>query len=126
MTPGELILLIITILMGVLLWFIIEERNKWKDRFYKKVSYIFSTDYEIGKEVNCIDYFYVIYNDKVCKFKTEELVLNLINSKNNNTIYELKDLVGICIEGSDESIGDRKVFNPEDVFLTKKSLLENI
>ena len=126
MDSGAIVLLIIIILLGVALWFIAEDRDKWKDKYFKKVSYIFSTDYEIGKEINCIDYFYSIYENKVCKFKTTGLELELVKNEDDFPTYKISNVEGVCIEGHEDLIGDRITLGSDKIYLTKNSLIENL
>ena len=117
--------IIIVLLILALVW-ATQDRNHWEKRYNKKVSYIFSTDYEIGKEINCIDYFYSIYENKVCKFKTTGLELELVKNEDDFPTYKISNVEGVCIEGLEDLIGDRITLETDKIYLTKNSLIENL
>ena len=117
--------IIIVLLILALVW-ATQDRNKWKDKYFKKVPYIFSTDYEIGKEINCIDYFYSMYENKVCKFKTTGLELELVKNEDDFPTYKISNVEGVCIEGHEDLIGDRITLGTDKIYLTKNSLIENL
>ena len=117
--------IIIILLILALVW-ATQDRNNWKKRYNQKVSYIFSTDYEIGKEINCIDHFYAIYDNKVGKFKTTGLELELTDNEDGFPIYKITNVEGKCVEGPGYMIDDTRYFTSKNIFLSKKSLLENL
>ena len=117
--------IIIVLLILALVW-ATQDRNHWEKRYNKKVSYIFSTDYEIGKEINCIDYFYSMYENKVCKFKTTGLELELVKNEDDFPTYKISNVEGVCIEGHEDLIGDRITLGAGKIYLTKNSLIENL
>ena len=119
-----LVLFIIIVLLILALVWATQDRNHWGKRYNKKVSYIFSTDYEIGKEINCIDYFYSMYENKVCKFKTTGLELELVKNEDDFPTYKISNVEGVCIEGHEDLIGDRITLETDKIYLTKKSLIE--
>lgn len=121
-----LVLFIIIILLILALVWATQDRNHWEKRYNKKVSYIFSTDYEIGKEINCIDYFYSMYENKVCKFKTTGLELELVKNEDDFPTYKISNVEGVCMEGHEDLIGDRASFRSDKIYLTKNSLIENL
>ena len=121
---NPLVSVVIVLILGLVIWGIIRDRNKWKNKYDKKVSYIFSTDYEIGKEIHCVDTFYTVYNNKVCKFKTESIELKLTLDEEGYPIYKIGRVEGRCIEGPGNLIEDRKVFTPDNLFISKNSLLD--
>ena len=121
-----LVLFIIIGLLCLALVWATQDRNHWEKRYNKKVSYIFSTDYEIGKEINCIDYFYSMYENKVCKFKTTGLELELVKNEDDFPTYKISNEEGVCMEGHEDLIGDRASFRSDKIYLTKNSLIENL
>ena len=121
-----LVLFIIIVLLILALDWATQDRNHWEKRYNKKVSYIFSTDYESGKEINCIDYFYSMYENKVCKFKTTGLELELVKNEDDFPTYKISNVEGVCIEGHEDLIGDRISLGADKIYLTKKSLIENL
>lgn len=121
-----LVLFIIIVLLILALVWATQDRNHWKKKYNKKVSYIFSTNYEIGKEINCIDYFYSMYENKVCKFKTTGLELELVKNEDDFPTYKISNVEGVCMEGHEDLIGDRISLGADKIYLTKKSLIENL
>lgn len=119
-------LTIIIILLILALYWVTQEANKWETKYFKKPEAFFSTDFDITKQIDCIDSFYSIVDNRVCKFKTTELTLGLSDNGEDYPFWSLKYVEGECIEGPGDKIGESITFRSDNIYLTKKSLLENL
>lgn len=126
MTTSEIILLIITfVLLGIAICSANIAR-KWEDKYITKPTVYFSTDFDITKQINCIDNFYGIMDNRICKFKTTELTLGLSDNGRDYPHWTLSRIEGECIEGPSDLMGDRASFRSDKIYLTKNSLIENL
>jgi len=121
-----LALFIIIGLLGLALYWAHKEAQKWETKYFKKPEAFFSTDFDITKRINCIDSFYSIMDNRICKFKTTELTLGLSDNGKDYPRWTLSRIEGECIDGPGDLIGDRASFRSDKIYLTKNSLIENL
>ena len=122
MTPLEIALLVISLLLLLVSLFLGRDVEIWQDKYFEKPTHYLDSIFELNKKVEMVDIFYSIHRNKIGKFKTCGLYLEFGEEEK----WFISHIEGKCIEGPENLIGKIVEFDIEEVGFTKEELIKHL